>query len=222
METEIPPQPEDKPVLEIAPGKLNREHVFTLYATLGADPVRTAHAVGVRVEDIEEVARKCQWDKKLSAIIALKKSAAPDAIERAISRAISFSMGHRLRVQVERCIARLESMDDEALDAHLSTAEITKSGSVVTKFNTRFFADLASAAEKAASICAQALQDTAQDRARREEHDEGGESTGAVHAQIAKAMSEIAADSTPAALLIEAQAAQADALAAKVKVKPAK
>lgn len=207
-----------EPPLEIVPGKLNREHIFTLYATLGADPVRTAHAVGVRVEDIEEVARKCGWDKKLSAIIALKRSAAPDAIERAISRAISFSMGHRLRVQVERCIARLESMDDEALDAHLSTAEISKSGSVITKFNTRFFADLASAAEKAASICAQALQDTSSDRARRDEHSEGAEATGSIHSAIARAMSEVAADSTPSALLLEAQTAQAEAIASKVKV----
>ena len=198
-------------------GATNREHTFSLYAVFGGDAVRTAAALNLRVEDIEQAAEAGQWDKKLGAIITLRKSAAPLDIERAINRALTFVQGHRLRAQIDRVISRLEGMDAEQLDEYVLPSEITKTGQVVQKISTRPLADLATAAEKAAAICAQALADTAADRGRRDEEKTDGQSAGQIHAAIAKAMSEIAADRTPAALLIEAQDVTAETLVEKIK-----
>lgn len=198
-------------------GATNREHVFSLYAVFGGDATRTAAALNVRVEDIEQAATAGNWDSKLGAIITLRKSAAPLDIERAINRALTFVQGHRLRAQIDRVISRLEGMNAEQLDEYVLPSEICKkTGQILQKISTRPLADLATAAEKAAAICASALADTAADRGRRDEEKSEGQSSGQIHAAIAKAMSEIAADRTPAALLIEAQDATAEALVEKI------
>lgn len=199
------------------PGITNREHVFSLYATFGGDATRTAAALNLRVEDIEDAAVAGKWDKKLAAIIKLRKSSAPLDTERAINRALAFVQGHRLRAQLDRVLTRLESMDAAQLDEFILPVEISKNGIATQRISTRPLADLAGAVEKANATCALALADTAADRARRDEESGGGESTGAIHSAIAKAMSEIASDSSPAALLIEAQTVTAQTLAEKAK-----
>ena len=192
----------------------HRESAFLLYATFAGDATRTAAALNLRESDVTKAAQEGEWDKKLASIIALRRSAAPGDIERSINRALAFVQGHRLRMQLDRVLMRLELMTEEELDEYLLPTEVSKSGNVTNKFSTRAFTDLAAAVEKANAVCSIALSDTAQDRSRREESEQGGESSGQIHAAIAKAMAEVGENNSPTAMLLEAQIAVGESVVA--------
>lgn len=199
-----------------------REQAFLLYASFCGDVERTAHALNVSPEAVIDMATAGKWNEKLKSIIALKKSTAPGDLERGINRALNFVMAHRYRLFLDRVISRLEDMVPTEFESYLLVDVFDpKSGQTRSSINARPLADLASALEKCSAMSYQALSDTAQDRARREESTEGGETSGSIHAAIAKAMAEVGEDKSPAALLADAQIASGVARAANVIVKPA-
>lgn len=199
---------------------LGREQAFLLYASFCGDVERTAHAINVAPTAVIDMAESGKWNEKLKSIIALKRSAAPGDLERGINRALNFVQAHRYRLFLERVINRLTDMTPAEFEGYLLVDEFNpKTGQTKSSINARPLADLASALEKCSAMSYQALSDTAQDRARRDEATEGGEASGAIHAAIAKAMSEIGGeDKSPATMLADAQLVSAAALANRVKV----
>lgn len=187
----------------------SREQLFLLYANFAGDFERTAYAAGITPVQVIDAAKAGGWDDKLRAIIALRKSAAPGDLERGINRSLAFVQAHRMRLFIDRVLLRLSLMENEELEEYLFSGPADKQGNRAKQLSTRSLADLASAMEKVTAIANQALCDTAQDRSRRDEETGGGEASGALHVQIAAAMAAIGADKTPAALLLDAQLANA-------------
>lgn len=186
--------------------KIDREQAFLLYATFTGDVERTAHALGVKAIDVLRVVDEEKWTERLKPIIELKKSNRPGDVERAINRALNFVQCHRLRLFLERVLNRLCGMELTELEEYLLQTTNVK-GETVQKLSTRALADLASAIEKAQAMTYLALSDTAQDRAKRAEADDGEQSGGELHAKIAAAMSAAGKSNSVRAQLLDAQLA---------------
>lgn len=183
---------------------IDRENAFMLYAAFTGDLERTAAALGVRPMDVLRVAQEEEWDEKLKPILDLKKSSKPGDVNRAINRALNFVQSHRLRMIIERVIRRITGMSPEELDQYLFTTSTAKDGSETSKLATRALADLASALEKCHAMTYQALNDSMQERAKRNDGD-GGIDAGDMHAKIAEAMRKAAAGKTPQAQVFDAK-----------------
>lgn len=191
---------------------IDREQVFLLYTTFCGDVERTAHAVDLRPVDILKMAEEQGWNEKLAAILKLKKSNRPGDVERGINRALNFTQCHRFRLFLERVMRKLAAMGDQEMEDYIFNEAAAKDGSIAKKLTTRALADLASAMEKCQAMSYQALSDTAQDRAKRDEAGHDGESGGQLHAQIAAAMAVVGKDTSPRAQLFDAQLEHASAL----------
>jgi hypothetical protein len=195
---------------------IDRENLFLLYSTFCGDVEKTAHAAGLRPLDVIRCADDLGWTEKLKPIFALKKSSAPGDIERGINRAIAFTQAHRLRMVLDRAIARISGLNDVDFDEQLFP--VNKNG--FRTLTTRALTDLAAAVEKCNAQAAQALSDTAQDRARRDEASEKGEASGGIHATIAAAMAAVSKDCSPRAQLVDAQLATAQQIIKPSSSKP--
>jgi hypothetical protein len=196
--------------IEIELSQINREEAFMLYATFCGDLERTAHACNVSTVTLLRMADEERWNDKLASIIALKKSGKPGDVERAVNRALNFVQAHRMRLFVERIINRVTGMSVDEFEDYLMTDNVTAAGVRTRRLSTRAIADLSSAMEKAQSMSYMALNDTVQERAKRKEVDDTDGSAGSIHEQIAKAMSEVAASTSPRAMLFDAQLATAN------------
>jgi len=198
----------------------DRAQAFLLYTTFTADVERTAHALGVSPVSILRVADAEGWNAKLQNIIALSKSQRPGDFERAVNRALNFTQCHRTRLFLERVLTKLTGFTDEELTHYIFSAHADKTGEKYSKLTTRAVADLTSALEKCHAMSYLALGDTAQDRNRRQEQTDDGASVGVLHIQIAKAMSEAGASTTPRGLLLDAQLEQAASAKARAERQP--
>lgn len=202
--------------------KFDRETAFQLYATFCGDCTKTAHALGVRAVDVLRIADECGWNDQLKDLLALKNSARPGDIERALNRAFNYVQAHRMRMVIERIITRLYNCTAEELDEHIFTDASFLGGkrkvsdeaqASPKRLNTRAIADLASAMEKAQAMSYQSLNDTTQERVKRREDSTSGETSAlAIHERIAAAMSKVRADNTPRAMLFDAQLERAHAI----------
>lgn len=193
--------------------EIDRTQVFLLFSTFAGDVERTAHASGLSAAAVIDLATSCKWHDKLKAILALKRSSNQGDVERGLNRAMNFVQAHRLRLFLDRILLKLSMMDNDELDEYFLTGPEIKGASKPKALSTRALADLASACEKCAAMSYQALSDTATDRAGRDEGEGGGDSSGAIHAQIAAAMASIGKDLSPAGLLADAQLAVAKQIA---------
>jgi hypothetical protein len=182
-----------------------KQQVFLLYTLFLGDAVKTGHALGLPAPAIAAVAKAEGWDARIADITALRNSDKPGDLERALNRAINYVQAHSYRAQIERVIEEIRGWDPDRLRDLLISESTDKVGNVTTHLSCRPFADLASALEKAHMLTYLALNDTAQDRARRkEETDEGVLAATALHTQIAQAMANIPVDS-PQSKLLSAQ-----------------
>ena len=193
---------------------IDKENAFLLYATFCGDIVRTAHALNVQPDVVARAAQDGGWNDKLGPILTLKKSTRPGDVERAINRALNFVQAHQMRLFVSRTIHKLTGLSDTEFMGYIFIEDREKEGAKkVAKLSTRAIADLASAMEKCQAMTYQALADTATDRAKRHESEADPEvSAGDMHARIAAAMAQVAADNSPAAKLLEAQLGEANRL----------
>jgi hypothetical protein len=198
--------------------EIDRENAFLLYATFCGDVERTAHALNVPAATVLKMAEEEAWASKLGPILALKRSTRPGDIERAINRALNFVQAHRMRLFVARVIHRLTGMDTAEFECYIFQETVKKDGSTTTKLTTRAIADLAVAMEKAQAMSYLALNDTAQDRAKRKEAEGDSEvSAQDLHARIAEGIAAVKASATPRAQLFDAQLAQAQAIATEAR-----
>lgn len=170
-------------------GQIDRKNAFLLYATFCGDVEQTAHALGVPPVVVVHAARLDGWDEQLKTIIGMKKSSRPGDVERAINRAVNFVQAFRMRLFIERVLQKLTGLNDAELSDYLFEERENKAGNVTNKLTTRPIADLTSALEKCHALTYLALNDTAQDRSRRQEQADNQEfEAGALHVAIAKAM----------------------------------
>jgi hypothetical protein len=184
---------------------IDRENAFLLFATFCGDVERTAGALNISGAAVVKMADDEGWLSKLTGIIELKKSKKPGDLERAISRAINFVQAHRYRMFLERVLQRLAGFTEAEFKEYLLT-KATKEGTV-SALSTRALADLASALEKCHAMTYLALNDTAQERIKRNETADNTTSGGELHVQIARAMADVRASQTPRAQLFDAQLA---------------
>ena len=197
----IPPKIEEQTPLD-------SEQAFLLYATFAGDLERTAHACGVRAVDILKAAEDLGWQERLKPILELKQSARPGDFERAMNRALNFAQAFRYRMFLERVLKQITGMTPEEVNEYIFTRRLNpKDGLPLGQkiLSTRALADLASALEKAHSLSYMALSDTAQDRAKRKEAEESGESASQMHTKIADAMSKLRSTKTVRGQLLDAQ-----------------
>lgn len=195
---------------------IDRENAFLLYAAFTGDYERTAHALGIRAIDVVNIANEDHWNEKLKGILDLKKSGKPGDIERCINRALNFVQAHRMRMILERVLRDLTTMSDAELREYLFTETITGGeGETVKckKLTTRHLADLASAIEKCHTMSYAALNDTTQERVKRESFGKDEVGAGEMHVQLARAMQEAARSKSPQAQLLDAQLTIAQTIA---------
>lgn len=191
---------------------LDRENAWLLFASFAGDIERTALALNVPAVAVLKIAEDEGWLSRLAPIIALKKSARPGDIERAINRALNYVQAHTFRLIVERTIQRVSGMDAVEFERYVMT-KLGKEG-LESALNTRPLADLASALEKAHAMSYAALEDTSADRVKRKDT-QTEVSAGDLYAKMAEAMSKVNASKAPRALLFDAQLEAAPALAIK-------
>jgi hypothetical protein len=197
---------------------IDRENAFLLFATFCGDIERTAGALNISGAAVLKMAEDDGWLRKLSGIIELRKSNKPGDVERAINRALNFVQAHRFRLFVERVIKKITGFTDEQLEQYLMTGNAGPV--VIKKLSTRALADLASAMEKAQAMSYLALNDTAQERIKRNETDNGDTAGGELHLQIQRAFAEVRASNSPRAQLFDAQLAIAADKAAVAHKEP--
>lgn len=189
-----------------------KQQLFLMYTLFCGDAIKTGHALDMPPAAVVAVAKQEGWDIKVSELQALRNSDKPGDLERALNRAINYVQAHTYRAQVERVIAEIRSWTTDELRNKLIMRSVDKAGEVHEHLSCRAFADLASALEKAHAMSYLALNDTAQDRARRkEETNESVLSATALHTQIAAAMASIPVES-PKSKLIDAQQRLAEEL----------
>lgn len=196
--------------------KFDRESAFQLFAVFAGDVERTAHSLNVRPIDVLRVAEDEGWLLKLQPILELKKSKRPGDIDRGLNRARNFVQALRLVTFLERVLKKLMDMPSEELNDYLfqtiTTTSKTGEVSEAKKLSTRPLADLTSAIEKAHAASYLALNDTVQDRTKRQEHGEDPDALGDLNVAIAKSMASVLASNSPRAMLFDAQLKIAQAI----------
>ena len=187
---------------------MDLNQAFGLYMQFSGDVQRTAHALNVTPVDVLRAADRLGWAKKLEPLLEMKKSGRPEDCERSISRAMSFVQSHRLRVVLERVLARFYALsDDELYKICFSVKRIEKKDGTVEvteSVNTKVFSDFAAALEKCHAMCSAALTDTATDRAARKDRPDDGVNATQLHSIIAQAMAG-GDPNSPAAQLLQEQ-----------------
>ncbi len=185
---------------------LDTQQAFLIYASFSGDVDQTAAALDIPSAQVAQMAEDQGWRPRIATLVSLKRAGNARDVERGINRAQNFVQAHRFRLVLERLIRRFSEMDDvELANASMTRIEHkNKDGSldyIEHKINSRAFADLASAVEKAQMLSYYALGDSATERNHRTKEEEPTEvSIQDIHATIAEAMAKSAR---------EAQAAQA-------------
>lgn len=189
--------------------KFDRENAFQLFAMFAGDIERTAHSLNVRPIDVLRTAEDEGWLTKLQPILELKKSKRPGDIDRGLNRARNFVQALRLTMFLERVLKKLMDMPPDELEEYLFQCVRVKhkdgSESEERKLSTRALADLTSAIEKSHAMSYLALNDTVQDRTKRQEHSEDPDAMGALNVAVAQAMASVLQSNTPRALIFDAQ-----------------
>lgn len=199
---------------------IDREQAFLLFATFCGDVVRTAAALGVRPESVSYMADSGHWNAKLAPIINLHRDAAnPGDIERAINRAVNYVQAHRLRMLCERLLRTfLTAPGAPELLALFATPSGVPAGAPDrvdptqqdrARVSLRPLADLAAAMERAHLLSYAAVGDTVQERVKAGAARSDSVSATALHTQLAAAMQQALADSSPRAAVFDAQLAAA-------------
>lgn len=205
--------------------KFDREHAFQLYAMFAGDVERTAHSLNVRPIDVLKTAEDEGWALKLQPILELKKSKRPGDIDRGLNRAKNYVQALRLTMFLERVLKKLMDMPPDELNDYLFQVVRVKhkdgSESEERKLSTRALADLTSAIEKAHAMSYLALNDTVQDRTKRQEHTDDPDALGALNVAVAQAMASVLQSNSPRAILFDAQLKLAQNTAPKQSVAPA-
>jgi hypothetical protein len=192
------------------------EQAFQLFATFCGDVEKTAHALSVKPSIVIAIAAREKWNERLAPLFELQKGTRPGDVERGINRAVNFVQAHRLRLCVDRLIDRLYKLTDDELLEYCFETTVKKdregNETTVKRIVTRPLADLATAMEKCQAQTYHALNDTAPERAKRQEAPNDYHSAADLHSELSKAMAEVRQKNSPQAVLFDAQLQKAELL----------
>ncbi len=191
--------------METIQNPIDRENAFLLYAAFCGDLERTAHALNIRTMDVLRMADEENWNEKLRGILELKKSGRPGDVERMINRALNFVQAHKMRMVIERVLCRITKLTPEELEDYMFSGKVSKDGDIEKKLSTRAIADLASALEKCHAMTYAALNDSAPERAKRNDKEDGAASAADMYVRITEAVQKAGASHSPRAQLFDAQ-----------------
>ena len=183
------PKPFDK-------NKIDVTQAFLIFMATVGDVQRTAVALDLEPEQVEELAESEGWREKIRRVSVMSKGGKPGDWERAQNRALSFVQAQVLREQVNRLLRECAGMTDEEL---LSRACVrTRDGG--TQLSAKFLVDMANAAEACHRMAYMALNDTVSERQDREQ-EAPGTKTNDLHAAIVASLSSPSSTTSPANLL---------------------
>jgi hypothetical protein len=192
--------------------KLDVSQVFLTYTALVGDVAKTAVALDLDPEIVDQLARDEGWNSKLQRVCLMSKGGKPGDFERAQNRALCFVQGHRLRTLLDGLLVRLQDLTPEQL-----ADELTVTGAKGARhISARFVADLAAAAEKAHGLTYAALGDTAGERAHRDSPDEEMNAS-ALHAAVLSALSAPNVGCKSADVLVRELASGVDMVVSQLK-----
>ena len=190
--------------------RIDVSQCFLLYMTVIGDVEKTAAALDYDPAFVAWLAESEGWKEKVRRISVMSKGEKPGDWERAQNRALNFVQAHRVRTLIDRLLVNLLGMKSDEL---LDTFETRDRSGNSTGYSARFFADVMSALEKVHTLSYAALGDTAGERVKRAEGDDGEGSAGSIHAALIAALNNPAvSQKTSEALVLEAGEAISAAL----------
>ena len=182
--------------------KVDVSQVFLVFMALVGDAEKTALALDMNVEDVNDLAKKEGWVEKVRSISVMSKSGTPGDWERAQNRALNFVQCHQLRRLIDASIFNLNAK--MADDPFAGVVVIGELGQV--KLTARLFVELSQAMERVHTMTYAALGDSVKERELRAETDPDNPSNSSgLHAALISALNQGATLSKqPAENLIEA------------------
>lgn len=181
--------------------------IFLVYMALVGDAAKTALALDLDADVIEQLAKKEGWAEKVRRISLMSKSGKPGDYERAQNRALNFVQCHQLRRQIDRAIAFLSTKDPAEI-----VIAVTERGEV--RYSAKVFTDIAKTMQSIHEMTYSALGDTVRER---ESNDHGGPARGVqdMHSALLLALHQTKNDHRPAEELIQSAAETAIDIVAK-------
>lgn len=172
--------------------------IFLVYMALVGDAAKTALALDLDADLVEQMAKKEGWAEKVRRISIMAKSGKPGDYERAQNRALNFVQCHQLRRQIDRAIAFLSTKDPAEI-----VIAVTERGEV--RYSAKVFTDIAKTMQSIHEMTYSALGDTVRER---ESNDTGSPSRGVqdVHSALIMALHQAKNDHRPAEELIQSAA----------------
>lgn len=178
--------------------KLDVAQILLTYVALVGDCNKTAEALNLEPAVVQALADAEGWVNKIQRVTLMAKSGKPGDFERAQNRALAFVQGHRVRMLLDNVIRRFEGMSPEEICDAVSS--VGKNGARI--LSARYFADLASAAEKASAMCYSALGDTAGERVQRDDEPDQM-NVSALHAAVIASLNAPGTSAKPADQLVK-------------------
>jgi hypothetical protein len=182
----------DPTIIEHSKGlAMDVENIFQLFCSFTGDLQRTAHAAGVTPQAVAELAEEHKWTTRLSAIFELKRSGKAGDLEKCLSRAINFVQAHRMRIVLEKLIAKLYEKTADQLLEECTVVQTDKDGNEIRRsLNMRPLSDLCAALQKVHELTYLALVDSVTERARKNDNGDPELSLSSIHSLISQAMSD--------------------------------
>ena len=167
--------------------KVDVSQVFLVFMALVGDAEKTALALDMDVEDVNDLAKKEGWSEKVRSISTMSKSGTPGDWERAQNRALNFVQCHQLRRLIDASIFNLNAR--MADDPFAGVVVIGQLGEV--KLTARLFVELSQAMERVHTMTYAALGDSVKERELRAETDpDNPTNSSGLHAALIQALNQ--------------------------------
>lgn len=186
------------PTKPIDKNKIDVAQAFLIFMATVGDCARTAVALDLEPEQVEELAEAEGWNAKIRRVSLMSKGGKPGDWERAQNRALCFVQAQCIRAQVDRLLKECTELSNEELLSRCCVR--TRDGSA--QLSAKFMVDLAGAAEACHRMSYQALGDTVTERTENG-GSEGPSKAGDLHSAIIAALSNPAATVPNTTLLLE-------------------
>lgn len=182
-EAQLDPNPTHE--MNIDKSKLDVSQIFLVYMSLVGDVEKTAVALDMSPQLVEDLAESEGWRSKVSRLCVLSKGGKPGDYERATNRALNFVQAHQLRGVLSGMISHFSKL---TLEDQLNELIITNKEGAPVAVSAKFFAELTTAMEKVQGMTYAALGDTLGERKDRDLSKDGELGADALHAAVIQAL----------------------------------
>lgn len=142
---------------------MNKNHldvssIFEHYITFGGDALKTAAALNLDPQDVQQLAIVERWADKVERWNQIRQGDSQD-VQVQINRAVNFVQSHRMRSILDKLVTELSTKEASELIEMLTTHSAHGSS-----FSTRALTDLVKGLEACQAMTQRALGDTADER----------------------------------------------------------